>query len=71
MRRWTLTRNCRKSSSLKVPLDYLRERDFDPVPITDEYFARYDVSAAFTVRGETVIVENERLAAALLRLPEK
>ena len=32
---------------------------------------KYDVPTAFTVRGETVIVESEQLAAALLRLPEK
>lgn len=35
------------------------------------YFVKYDMPTTFTVRGETVIVESEQLAAALLRLPEK
>ena len=34
-------------------------------------FVKYDMPTTFTVRGETVIVESEQLAAALLRLPEK
>ena len=54
-----------------MSLDYLREFDFEPVTTTDEYFVKYDIPTAFTVRGETVIVESELLAAALLRLPEK
>ena len=37
---------------------------------TDEYFVVYDVPTVFSVRGETVIVESELLAKALLRLPE-
>lgn len=32
---------------------------------------KYDVPTVFTVCGETVIVESEQLAAALLLLPEK
>ena len=32
---------------------------------------KYVVPTAFTVRGETIIVESEQLAAALFRLPEK
>ena len=32
---------------------------------------KYDVPTAFTVRGKTVIVESEQLAAALLRLSER
>lgn len=58
----------RKKQQFEVSLDYLREFDFEPVTTTDEYF---DVPTAFTVRGKTVIVESEQLAAALLRLPEK
>ena len=61
----------RKKQQFEVSLDDLREFDFEPVATADEYFVRYDVSTAFTVRGKTVIVENEQLAAALLRLPEK
>ena len=48
-----------------------RKFDFEPIATTDEYFVKYDMPTTFTVRGETVIVESEQLAAALLRLPEK
>ena len=61
----------RRKQQFEVSLDYLREFDFEPVMTTDEYFVKYDMPTAFTVRGETVIVESEQLAAALLRLPEK
>ena len=61
----------RRKQQFEVSLDYLREFDFEPVTTTDEYFVKYDVPTAFTVRGETVIVESEQLAAALLSLPEK
>ena len=61
----------RKKQQFEVSLDYLREFDFEPVTTTDEYFVKYDMPTVFTVRGETVIVESEQLAAALLRLPEK
>ena len=61
----------RRKQQFEVSLDYLREFDFEPVTTTDEYFVRYDVPIAFTVRGKTVVVKSEQLAAALLRLPEK
>ena len=61
----------RRKQQFEVSLDYLREFDFEPVKTTDEYFVKYDVPTAFTVRGKTVIVESEQLAAALSRLPEK
>lgn len=60
----------RKKQQFEVSLDYLREFDFEPVTVTDEYFVKYDVPTAFTVHGKTVIVESEQLAAALSRLPE-
>ena len=61
----------RKKQQFEVSLDYLREFDFEPIATTDEYFVKYDVPTAFTIRGKTVIVESEQLAAALLNLPEK
>ena len=61
----------RRKQQFEVSLDYLREFDFEPVTTTDEYFVKYDVPTAFTIRGKTVIVESEQLAAALLNLPEK
>ena len=61
----------RKKQQFEVSLDYLREFDFEPAYATDKYFVKYDMPTAFTVRGKTVIVESEQLAAALLNLPEK
>lgn len=61
----------RKKQQFEASLDYLREFDFEPVAARDEYFVKYDVPTTFTVRGKSVIVESEQLAAALLRLPEK
>ena len=61
----------RKKQQFEVSLDYLREFDFEPVTTTDEYFVKYDMPTTFIIRGKTVVVESEQLAAALLRLPEK
>ena len=60
-----------RKQQFEVSLDYLREFDFEPIATTDEYFVKYDVPTAFTVRGKTIVVESEQLAAELLRLPEK
>ena len=61
----------RKKQQFEVSLDYLREFDFEPVTTTDEYFVKYDMPTTFIIRGKTVVVESEQLAAALLRLPER
>lgn len=61
----------RRKQQFEVSLDYLREFDFESVTTTDEYFMKCYVPTTFTVRGKTVIVESEQLAAALSRLPEK
>ncbi len=63
-------RDLRRKQQYEVSLDYLREYDIEPTS-TDEYFVVYDEPTAFSVCGETVIVESELLARALLRLPEK
>ena len=63
-------RDLRKKQQHEVSLDYLREYDME-LACTDEYFVVYDEPTAFSVCGETVIVESELLAKALLRLPEK
>ena len=61
----------RKKQQFEISLDYLHEFNFDPVTTTDEHFVKYDEPIAFIVRGKTVIVESDTLAAALLRLPKK
>ncbi len=63
-------RDLRRKQQHEVSLDYLREYDFEPIS-TDKYFVAHDEPTAFSVCGETVIVESELLAKALLRLPEK
>ncbi len=63
-------KDLRRKQQHEVSLDYLREYHIEPTT-TDEYFVIYDVPTVFSVRGETVIVESELLAKALLRLPEK
>ena len=60
----------KRKQQFEVSLDYLREFDIEPAT-TDEYFVKYDIPTVFSVHGETVIVESETLAVALLRLPEK
>lgn len=62
-------RDLRRKQQHEVSLDYLREYHIEPTT-TDEYFVVYDVPTVFSVHGETVIVETELLAKALLRLPE-
>ncbi len=63
-------RDLRRKQQHEVSLDHLREFHIEPTT-TDEYFVVYDVPTVFSVRGETVIVESELLAKALLRLSEK
>lgn len=63
-------RDLRRKQQHEVSLDYLREYDIEPTS-TDEYFVVYDEPTVFSVFGETIIVESELLAKALLRLPEK
>ena len=60
----------RRKQQFEVLLDYLREFDFEPVTILDEYFVKNSVPTPFAVRRKSVIVESEQLATALLRLPE-
>ena len=59
----------RRKQQFEVSLDYLREFDFEPVTILDEYFVKNSVPMPFAVRRKSVIVESEQLATALLRLP--
>ena len=63
-------KDLRRKQEHEVSLDYLREYHFEPTT-TDEYFVIYDVPTVFSIRVETVIMESELLAKALLRLPEK
>ena len=55
----------------EVSLDYLMsETPFEPFT-TDNYFEQYDKPTVFIVKGQEIIVANERLANAISRLPEQ
>ena len=60
----------RRRSQHEISLDYLHDEKYFDVSVTDEYFVEQDIPTAFIVCGKTVIVENEKLAQALKRLPE-
>ena len=55
----------------KISLEYLTEEKFYPLGITDEYFEAPYEEYPITVCGQTVILTNGELAAALLSLPER
>lgn len=55
----------------EISIDYLYEKwQFEPHS-TDEYFVAHDKPTAFSVVGQSVIVDSEKLASALLCLSEK
>ena len=54
----------------EISLDYLMsERYFEPSAM-DSYFEKQDKPTVFLVLGMEVVVDDERLATALSRLPE-
>ena len=55
----------------EVSLEYLTEEKFYPLGTTDEYFEAPYEEYPITICGQTVILTNGELAAALLSLPEK
>ncbi len=55
----------------EISLEYLTEEKFYPLGTTDEYFEAPYEEYPITVCGQTVILTNGELAAALLSLPEK
>lgn len=55
----------------EISLKYLTEEKFYPLGTTDEYFEAPYEEYPVTICGQTVILTNRELAAALLSLPEK
>ena len=55
----------------EISLEYLTEERFYPLGTTDEYFEAPYEEYPITICGQTVILTNGELAAALLSLPEK
>ena len=63
-------RDLKRKEAREISLDYLMsERFFEPSAM-DRYFEKQDKPTAFLVWGKEVIVDNERLATALSRLPK-
>lgn len=55
----------------EISLEYLTEEKFYPLGTTDEYFEAPYEEYPITICGQTVILTNGELAAALLALPER
>ena len=54
----------------EISLEYLTEEKFYPLGTTDEYFEAPYEEHPITICGQTIILTNGKLAAALLSLPE-
>ncbi len=55
----------------EISLEYLTEEKFYPLGTTDEYFEAPYEEYPITICGQTVILTNGELAAALISLPER
>ena len=55
----------------EISLEYLTEEKFYPLGTTDEYFEAPYEEYPITICGQTVILTNGELAAALLSLPDR
>ena len=63
-------RDLKRKAEREISLDYLMsERYFEPSAM-DSYFEKRDKPTVFLVFGKEVIVDDERLAMALSRLPQ-
>ena len=63
-------RDLKRKEAREISLDYLMsERYFEPSAM-DSYFEKQDKPTVFIVLGKKVIVDDERLATALSKLPE-
>ena len=63
-------RDLKRKAEREISLDYLMsERYFEPSAM-DSYFEKRDKPTVFLVFGKEVIVDDERLATALSKLPK-
>ena len=67
----TYFRDLGRKHKREISLEYLTEQTHFEAHSTDNYFVRFDTPTNFTVHGQLVTVDNERLANALLCLPKK
>ena len=67
----TAWRDQHRRRQKEISLEYLTEEKFYPLGTTDEYFEAPYEEYPITICGQTVVLTNGELAAALLSLPEK
>ena len=67
----TAWRDQQRRHKREISFEYLTEEKFYPLGTTDEYFEAPYEEYPVMVCGQTVILTNRELAAALLSLPEK
>ena len=67
----TAWRDQHRRHKREISLEYLTEEKFYPLGTTDKYFEDPHEEYPIKICGQTVILTNGELAAALLSLPEK
>jgi len=67
----TAWRDQQRQHKREISLKYLTEEKFYPLGTTDEYFTAPYEEYPVTICGQTIILTNVKLAAALLSLPDK
>ena len=63
-------RDLKRKEAREISLDYLMSEGFFEPSAMDRYFEKQDKPTVFFVLGKKVIVDNERLAKALSKLPK-
>ena len=67
----TAWRDQQRRHKREISLEYLTEEKHYPLGTSDEYFTAPYEEYPVTICGQTIILTNGKLAAALLSLPEK
>ena len=67
----TAWRDQQRRHKREISLEYLTEEKFYPLGTTDEYFTAPYEEYPVTICGQTIILTDGKLAAALLSLPEQ
>lgn len=63
-------RDLKRKEAKEISLDYLMSEKFFKPSVMDSYFEKQDKPTVLLVLGKEVIVDDERLATALSRLPK-
>ena len=63
-------RDLKRKEEREISLDYLMSKRYFEPSAMDSYFEKQDKPTVFLVFGKEVVVDDERLAKALSRLPQ-